>query len=103
MIVYSVTITLAQEDGHDWERYMMDKHLDDVVNTGCFAFANLRKVLDENEGENEVSYVGEYFAPNRASLERYYRDFAEEMRNDANSRFEGKIKASRKVYELIEK
>ena len=101
MIVYSVTITLAQEDGPDWERYMMDKHLDDVVNTGCFAFANLRKVLDEDQ--QEVSYVGEYFAPNKASLERYYRDFADEMRKDANSRFEGKIKASRKVYELIEK
>ncbi|MDW3648129.1 MAG: DUF4286 family protein [Bacteroidia bacterium] len=101
MIVYSVTITLAQKDGHDWERYMMDKHMDDVVNTGCFAFANLRKVL--NEGEEEVSYVGEYFAPNQASLDIYYRDYADEMRKDANSRFAGKIKASRKVYELIEK
>ncbi|MEM6801706.1 MAG: DUF4286 family protein [Bacteroidota bacterium] len=101
MIVYSVTISLAKEDGPDWERYMLDKHLDDVVNTGCFAFANLRKILDDDQ--EKVHYVGEYFAPNQASLERYYQEFAQGLRQETRDLFGDKIQASRKVYQLIEK
>lgn len=100
MIVYSVTISLDKKDGPAWKTYMLDKHMNDVVQTGCFTHAHLREVLDEDQ--DRISYVGEYFAPDQGALERYYSDFADAMRKDAQKRFEGKITAERKVYKLIQ-
>lgn len=99
MIVYSVSCTMQQDIADEWQQFFVEKHLKDVVNTGCFTSYSFRRLLD-GIGE-EVTFVSEYYAHDMAAFERYNAEFGTILKKDVQDLFSGKYKCTRAIYEKI--
>ena len=100
MIIYRVSCTMSKDIGKRWERFFIEKHLDDVVNTGYFTGYSFRKVI-EMKATEEVTYVSEYFCPNMESLEAYNKTAAPALKKEVIELFDGKFRASRELLEEV--
>ena len=94
MITYEVSAEIDAALAADYERYMRDEHIPEVLATGCFARAAL-----ERAGEGR--YRTRYEAPSRELLERYLREHTAELREKFAARFSSGIRLSRSEWETV--
>jgi|SRR5690554_5583531 len=100
MIIYNVTINIDESVHDEWLQWMQTKHIQDVLNTGCFTSARLVKVLVEEE-MGGITYSVQYFAPTKEALEAYKNIHAPLLRSEGMERFADKMLAFRTDLEII--
>ncbi len=100
MLIYNVTINIDESVHEKWLSWMRDKHIPDMLATGKFSEAKMAKVLVEEE-MGGVTYSIQYTTKDRATLESYYREDAERLRNDGLRFFADKFVAFRTELEVI--
>lgn len=100
MIIYNVTINVDETIHDEWMEWMKNKHIDEVVATGCFQKARMVKVLVEEE-MGGITYSVQYFAPNREMLERYKTEFAPKLKQEGLKLFADKVLTFRTELEVI--
>ena len=100
MLIYNVTINIDESVHDEWLHWMRDKHIPDMLSTGKFSHAKMTKVLVEEE-RGGVTYSVQYTTKNRSTLEAYYKEDAEKMREDGLRRFADKFVAFRTELEVI--
>jgi len=83
-----------------WKKFFLEKHLDDVVNTGCFTKWSFRKLIDEEESD-KVTFISEYHSPSMAEFERYNANFAAALKAEVGELFKGQYSCQRYFHELI--
>lgn len=79
-ILYEVTVTVSDDQAFLFEKYMTEKHLSDVVATGCFISATFSK-------NTAREYRSTYVARDREALGRYLSEYAEQLRKDFSEHF----------------
>jgi hypothetical protein len=90
MLSYEVTIHLDDPSLADaLERYMLDKHLDDVFATGCFVDAHFERADD---------YRTRYSVASQDDLDRYLAEHAARMREDFAAHFPSGLRVTRNVW-----
>lgn len=99
MIIYSVQCRVQSESAEAWERYFLDTHLDDVLNTGCFTSYVFKKEISDEA--NEMLFIADYYSPSQESLDTYNREFAAALKQDVMDHFSGKFTAQRQIFQLI--
>ncbi|MEZ4793130.1 MAG: DUF4286 family protein [Gelidibacter sp.] len=99
MIIYNVTSNIDKTIHDQWLIWIKE-HIPQVLSTGCFVEAKLTKVLVEEE--QGVTYSIQYRAKSRADLERYYRNHADALRNDALKHFGDSVLSFRTELEVID-
>jgi len=99
MIKYRVECKVQKAVAEQWEKYFVETHLDDVLNTGCFTGYAFDKAI-ENE-QDSVVFVSEYLCPSQEKLQEYNEKFAPAMKQDILSKFEEKFTAERTTFEVI--
>mgnify|MGYP006321192263 FL=1 len=100
MIIYNVTINIDESVHEQWLNWMQTKHIQEMLNTGCFKSARLVKVLvDEDMGG--VTYSAQYFAETKEALEDYKKNHAPLLRNEGMSLFADKMLTFRTDLEII--
>lgn len=92
-MIYEVTATVRADLVAGWEEYLRDRHVAEVVATGCFASATL--------AGGEGRYRIQYLAPSREALARYHRDHAARLRADALARFPEGISIEREEWPVL--
>ncbi len=102
MIIYSVTCIVEAAIATEWEQFFVEKHLDDLVETGYFTGYSFRKEI-RADTPDKVHFTSDYFAPNLESLERYNQSAASALKQEVGELFGGKYTCSRKVYEEMAK
>ena len=100
MLIYNVTINIDESVHDKWLEWMRDKHIPDMLGTGKFSHAKMVKVLVE-EDMGGVTYSIQYTTQDRKTLEAYYREDADRLRNDAQHLFPNKFVAFRTELEVI--
>lgn len=100
MIIYNVTINIDESVHDEWLAWIKD-HIPQVLATGKFKDAKLTKVLVEEE-LGGVTYSVQYRAFSRESLNAYYKEDAERLRNEGLKRFADKMLAFRTELEIID-
>lgn len=100
MIIYNVTINIDESIHDEWLLWIKE-HIPQVLATGKFKEAKLTKVLVEEE-LGGVTYSVQYRAFSRESLDAYYKEDAEKLRNDGLKRFGNKTLAFRTELEIID-
>jgi hypothetical protein len=100
MYIYNVTINIEEAVEEQWLQWMKEKHIPDVLATGKFAKAKMCRVMVEEE-MGGATYSVQYTTPNKETLESYYRDDAERLRQDVAKLFEGKFVAFRTELQVI--
>ncbi len=94
MIIYEVTAKVGAHIADEYERYMIEQHIPDVLRTGAFTSANF---LMNAEG----LYQTRYAAVDRDALDRYFDENADVLRQEVLKRFPEGIEFSRREWNMI--
>ncbi len=100
MIIYNVTLNIDESIHDEWLSWIKE-HIPQVLATGKFKKAKLTKVLVEEE-LGGVTYSVQYTAFSRESLDAYYKEDAERLRQEGLKLFADKMLAFRTELEIID-
>jgi ABC-type ATPase with predicted acetyltransferase domain len=99
MYIYNVTVNIERSIEKDWLRWMQEKHIPEMLATGKFFEAKMCEVMvDEPQG---ITYSVQYTAENKATLERYYQENADQLRKEGQILFKEKLVAFRTELKVI--
>jgi len=93
MVTYEVTLDVVPEHAERLDAYMLDKHIEEVVATGCFESATYFR-----DGDRRKTV---YEAPDQASLDLYLERFAAKLRDDFAEHFPTGVTPSRDVWTAV--
>ena len=71
MILYNITINIDYDCHLKWLKWMKDKHIPDVLNTGLFLNAKICRIHAEEQGG--ISYSVQYLLKNKSDYENYQK------------------------------
>jgi len=94
-LVYEVTAVVEVELADGWERYMRERHIPDVLASGCFTRASLARASGGR-------YLIRYHLATRADLERYLAQAAPALRAEFTARYPGGVALTRETWELVQ-
>lgn len=100
MLVYNVTIKVAEQVAHDWLNWLQNEHIPEVMATGCFSKAGVFRLL-EDAGEEGVTYVVQYFAGSRELYDRYMENHAGILRKKSFEKWGDKFIAFRSLMQVV--
>ena len=103
MIIYSVTIIINKDAEKSWLKWMKEIHVADVLRTGYFKDCQIQKLLIPESEEGESTYNINYKADSLDQFQNYSAKEAPRLQKDHSEKFHGKFRASRSVFQLIEK
>lgn len=95
MYIYSVTVNVNDLVHEEWLNWMKEKHIADVMRTGCFVDSKLLKLLYvEDEGH---TYSVQYRFLDMSDIERYRKDFAPTLQAEHSEKFKEQFAAFRSI------
>ena len=100
MYIYNVTTNIDEAAHDEWLRWMKEIHIPDVLATGKFLNAKMSKVLAEEE-MGGITYSVQFTTVDKETLEKYYVEDAERLRQDAAKMFAGKFVSFRTELEIV--
>lgn len=100
MIIYNVTVKIEHSVHEDWLKWMREKHIPDVLNTGRFIENRMARVLvDEEDG---VTYAIQYTCRDMTDFEAYQQHEAPRIQTEHSTRYKDKFVAFRTLMEVVE-
>lgn len=100
MYIYSVTISIDKELEKEWLEWMINKHIPDVLSTGCFKDYKIFQVFSAM-AEDLATYNVQYTFERVEDIEKYQKEFASVLQKEHKDKFEGKFVATRTVLKKI--
>jgi hypothetical protein len=98
MFIYNVTINIAEDAHMEWLKWMKEKHIPEVMNTGCFIGSQILKVLYvADEGH---TYSIQYKFLEMTDIEKYQKEFAPALQADHKKMFGEKFTAFRTLLQI---
>ena len=94
MVIYEITAIVRAEIVEEYEKYMRERHIPDLLATGYF-----RRAFFTRSSENR--YRIQYHANNQEDLDKYLNSQAERLRADFLKHFPAGVELSREVWEVI--
>ena len=91
MIIYEVTAVVTADSIAAYESYMRDRHIPDVLSTGCFVHATISRSMP---GRYRIRYA----ARNMDVLDRYLGMYAQQFRADFAAHLGTSVQISREVW-----
>lgn len=100
MFIYNVTVNIAEDYCQDWLKWMKEKHIPDVIKTGCFVDSRILKVLYvEDLGQ---TYSVQYRFLEMADIERYQKLYARTLQAEHKARYGENYTAFRTLLEIVD-
>ncbi|WP_196885908.1 DUF4286 family protein [Aureivirga sp. CE67] len=100
MYIYNVTINIEEKSHDAWLKWMKEKHIPDMLATGKFAKAKMSQVMVEEE-MGGITYSVQYTTDSKETLEKYYQEDAEKLREEGMKLFAGKFVAFRTELKVV--
>jgi hypothetical protein len=100
MIVYNVTINIDADVHNEWLKWMLEKHIPDVLATGLFLESRMSKMLIEEEGDG-ITYSIQYTLDSMEKMKEYEANHATRLRDEVTRKYEGKFGAFRTMMEVV--
>ena len=82
MFIYNVTTQISHQIHDAWVAWMQEKHIPEVMATGCFTKFQFVRLLEIDETES-VTYATQYYADSKTDYNRYIEIYATDLREDA--------------------
>lgn len=95
MIIYEITATVRADLIEQYEKYMRETHIPDLLATGFFSGARIMR-----SGENRYR-IG-YEAPDQKALDAYLDAEAARLRADFLAHFGEGVEVSRENWEVLQ-
>jgi Domain of unknown function (DUF4286) len=101
MLIYNVTVTLDLGIRTDWERWMIETHIPDVMATGMFISYRFNRLLNHEHDDAEIFTV-QYLVKDEMHLRYYLEDYAPALQAEHKARYEGRYTVFRTLMEVID-
>ena len=101
MITYNVTIKVDASIAESWLEWLLNEHIPDVMQSGCFTSFQVMRLLEVDDTEGPT-YAVQYHAESKANYNRYIQNFATEMRNRSSQKWGERFIAFRSVMQLVQ-
>lgn len=101
MFVYNITIKILPAIETAWLHWQHTEHIPDIMSTGQFTEWKMFKLLDQDE-EDGITYVLQYFAPTAENYECYIQDHAPLLREKALKQWGDQFITFRTVMQLVQ-
>ncbi len=99
MYIYNITINIEESVEKDWLRWMQEKHIPEVLNTGKFSEAKMCQVMvKEDEG---ITYSIQYTTDSKETLEAYFNEDAPRLQKEMSQLFPNKFVAFRTELKVV--
>ncbi len=99
MYIYSITVSIDKAVSNEWQQWMKNTHIPQVMATGNFTDYKMCKVLNvEDEGE---TYSTQYSFNEMKDIEAYQKEDAPRLQADMKSLYEGKYVAFRTLLQIV--
>lgn len=95
MVIYEITVVVQTELIEEYEKYMRERHIPDLLATGYF-----RSAYFTRSAENR--YRIQYHAHSQKSLDEYLEREANRLRADFLAHFPERIELVREVWEIVQ-
>ncbi|MBM3169987.1 MAG: DUF4286 family protein [Bacteroidetes bacterium] len=102
MRMYNVTVHVEASIETTWLDYMMNRHIPDVMNTGCFIEARISK-LESDEDRGGLTFSIQYGAESKEKLREYQQNFAPTLQAEHLQKFGQKCLAFRTEMDVLAK
>lgn len=96
MMIYRVTVAIDQDIAEDWQNWMQEQHVPDVIRTGFFDSAEMFKVK-QDKPQDRLTFVFEYRTSSWERYQQYSEQAAPALQKDHTDRYQGKFAASREL------
>lgn len=100
MIIYNVTVNIDTDVHDEWLKWMLEKHIPDVLATGLFIESRMSKMLIEEESGG-VTYSIQYTLESMDKMQEYEEKHASRLRDEHTKKYEGKFGAFRTMMEVV--
>jgi len=100
MYIYNVTINIEESIHEKWKKWMLEKHIPDMLATGKFSKALMSRVLVE-EAMGGITFSVQYTTDSKKTLDKYYQEDADRLRKEALQLFPNKFVAFRTELQII--
>jgi hypothetical protein len=100
MIVYNISIKIIPEIEEEWVRWQKEEHIPDVMSSGQFTEYKFFRLLEQNE-QDGITYVVQYFASSLENYNRYINDTSHTLRQKALNKWGNKFIAFRTIMEVV--
>lgn len=94
MIIYEITATVNSDLIEDYESFMIDRHIPDLIETGHFGSAEISR-------SQPGRYRMRYAAKDKEALENYLRTDASRLREDFVRHFPDGVQILRENWEMM--
>ena len=100
MLIYNVTTKINWRIHEDWVKWMKEKHIPDVMNSGCFTETRFLRLLETDETEGPT-YAAQFHADSIAEYNRYLEAFAPLLRKDVLTNWGDNFISFRSLMEVV--
>ena len=100
MILYNVTVSIDPTVETEWLGWMKDKHIPDVMATGCFIESRICRVHGEEEGG--ITFAVGYVASSQEKFDEYESIYSHSLQEEHGTKFSGKFAAFRTILTVLE-
>jgi hypothetical protein len=101
MIIYNITIKVEWSIAQEWEHWMKNIHIPEVLATGCFDKHQLVRLLQVDETDGPT-YAAQYYSPTLAKYDYYLQHHAPDLRKKAFEKWGEKYLDFRTLMQLVE-
>lgn len=100
MYIYNVTTNIDETVHLEWLQWMKEKHIPKMLATGKFSNAKMSQVMIEEE-MGGTTYSVQYTTDSLETLEEYYKEDAQKLRDESLKLFKDKLVAFRTELKVI--
>lgn len=100
-IIYNVTVKIAEALSGQWLQWMLQEHIPDIMNTGCFTHYRVARLLEVDDSEGPT-YAVQYHAASMEMYRRYLDKYATSMRNKSYEKWGDGFIAFRSVLQVVQ-
>jgi hypothetical protein len=101
MIIYNVTIKVEQSIADQWLQWLLNEHIPDIMQTGCFSSHKVVRLLEVDESEGPT-YAIQYHADSKADYNRYIEMHTTTMRQKSIDKWGNRFIAFRSVMQIVQ-
>ncbi len=102
MILYNVTTKIERSVAPEWGKWMRERHIPAVMATGLFDGYRLLRILDEEEGDDGLTYAVQYTCPTAANFDQYLVEYAKALQLAHRELFGNSTVVIRTLMQVIE-
>ncbi len=99
MYIYNVTVNVDDSIHNEWLEWMQNEHIPHMLNLGKFTNALMSKVM--SQGDTGTTYSIQYQTDSKETLDKYYTENANSLREEGFKKFGDKFVAFRTELDVV--